>query len=391
MKHLLTATSAAAVSMALMVVVPSPSNADIVHLDDVIIQFSLCLGNDCSNGESFGFDTLRLKENNVRIHFDDTSVSASFPRNDWRITINDSGNGGGSYFSIDDATAGRQVFRVDAGAPVNSLYIDSQGDVGIGVANATTDLHVRSGNTPTLRLEQDGSSGFTAQTFDVAANEANFFIRDVTNGSALPFRIQPGADQDTLYLSDSSRVGIGRNNPQVSMDFLARNGTVGSGGANSVTGTALRLASVSGSVVMAMDAGNNGEGWRLSSQTNDTEFRISKGGSGEREFVLDSAGNLTIFGEITTGGSCSGGCDAVFAEDYDLPSIREHADFMMDNGYLMHVGPTPETGPFNLSTKVGGMLSELEYAHLYIAQLETDLRSTNDRLNALEDRVGQLD
>lgn len=391
MKHLLTATSAAAVSMALMAIVPSPSNADIVHLDDVIIQFSLCLGNDCSNGESFGFDTLRLKENNVRIHFDDTSVSASFPRNDWRITINDSGNGGGSYFSIDDATAGRQVFRVDAGAPVNSLYIDSQGDVGIGVANAVTDIHVRSGNTPTLRLEQDGSSGFTAQTFDVAANEANFFIRDVTNGSALPFRIQPGADQDTLYLSDSSRVGIGRNNPQVSMDFLARSGTVGSGGANSVTGTSLRLASVSGSVVMAMDAGNNGEGWRLSSQTNDTEFRISKGGSGEREFVLDSAGNLTIFGEITTGGSCSGGCDAVFAEDYDLPSIREHADFMMDNGYLMHVGPTPETGPFNLSTKVGGMLSELEYAHLYIAQLETDLRSTNDRLNALEDRVGQLD
>ena len=391
MKHLLTATSAAAVSMALMAIVPSPSNADIVHLDDVIIQFSLCLGNDCSNGESFGFDTLRLKENNVRIHFDDTSVSASFPRNDWRITINDSGNGGGSYFSIDDATAGRQVFRVDAGAPSNSLYVDAQGDVGIGVANAVTDIHVRSGNTPTLRLEQDGSSGFTAQTFDVAANEANFFIRDATNGGSLPFRIQPGADQDTLYLSDSSRVGIGRNNPQVSMDFLARSGTVGSGAANSVTGTSLRLASVSGSVVMAMDAGNNGEGWRLSSQTNDTEFRISKGGSGEREFVLDSAGNLTIFGEITTGGSCSGGCDAVFAEDYDLPSIREHADFMMDNGYLMHVGPTPETGPFNLSTKVGGMLSELEYAHLYIAQLETDLRSTNDRLNALEDRVGQLD
>ena len=391
MKHLLTATSAAAVSMALMAIVPSPSNADIVHLDDVIIQFSLCVGNDCSNGESFGFDTLRLKENNVRIHFDDTSVSASFPRNDWRITINDSGNGGGSYFSIDDATAGRQVFRVDAGAPSNSLYVDAQGDVGIGVANAVTDIHVRSGNTPTLRLEQDGSSGFTAQTFDVAANEANFFIRDATNGGELPFRIQPGADQDTLYLSDSSRVGIGRNNPQVSMDFLARSGTVGSGGANSVTGTSLRLASVSGSVVMAMDAGNNGEGWRLSSQTNDTEFRISKGGSGEREFVLDSAGNLTIFGEITTGGSCSGGCDAVFAEDYDLPSIREHADFMMDNGYLMHVGPTPETGPFNLSTKVGGMLSELEYAHLYIAQLETDLRSTNDRLNALEERVGQLD
>jgi hypothetical protein len=162
MKHLLSATSAAAVSMALMAIVPSPSDADIVHLDDVIIDFSLCVGTDCVNGESFGFDTVRLKENNLRLHFDDTSSSASFPSNDWRITINDSSNGGDAYFSIDDATAGRQVFRVNAGAPANSLFVDSQGDVGIGVANASTDIHVRSGNTPTLRLEQDGSSGFTA-------------------------------------------------------------------------------------------------------------------------------------------------------------------------------------------------------------------------------------
>ncbi|MDF1767937.1 hypothetical protein [Maricaulis sp.] len=386
MKHLLTATSAAAVSMALMVVVPSPSNADIVHLDDVIIQFSLCLGNDCSNGESFGFDTLRLKENNVRIHFDDTSVSASFPRNDWRITINDSGNGGGAYFSIDDATAGRQVFRVDAGAPSNSLYIDSQGDVGIGVANATTDLHVRSGNTPTLRLEQDGSSGFTAQTFDVAANEANFFIRDVTNGSALPFRIQPGADQDTLYLNSSSRVGIGTNSPQVPLDVYASSATVGTNVSNSANRAGLRVRSQSGPAQIALDSGNNGEGWRLLSVDDDSALRIVRAGNGVVELELDVAGNLTLGGTITTSGSCSGGCDAVFDESYELPSIRDHADFMFENQHLMHVGPTPEDGPFNLSLKLGGMLSELEYAHIYIAQLEGEVSSLSSRVDALERR-----
>jgi hypothetical protein len=213
MKHFLTAASTAAVSMALMAVVPSPSKADIQHLDDVIIGFSLCVGNDCVNGESFGFDTMRLKENNLRIHFDDTSTSASFPSNDWRITINDSSNGGDSYFSIDDATAGRQVFRVDAGAPANSLRVDSQGDVGIGVSNPVVDLQVRSGNTPTLRLEQDGSSGFTPQTFDIAANEANFFIRDVTNGSALSFRIEPGANENTLFIENTGHIGLGTNDP----------------------------------------------------------------------------------------------------------------------------------------------------------------------------------
>ena len=80
---------------------------DIVHLDDVIIDGSICVGLDCVNGENFGFDTQRLKENNLRIHFDDTSVSASFPNNDWRIVINDSNNGGLNHFTVEDATAGR--------------------------------------------------------------------------------------------------------------------------------------------------------------------------------------------------------------------------------------------------------------------------------------------
>ena len=53
--------------------------ADQVILDDLIVDGSACIGFDCVNGESFGFDTLRLKENNLRIKFQDTSSSASFP------------------------------------------------------------------------------------------------------------------------------------------------------------------------------------------------------------------------------------------------------------------------------------------------------------------------
>ncbi len=164
--------------------------ADIQHLDDVIITFSQCVGTDCVNGESFGFDTIRLKENNLRIHFQDTSNSASFPSNDWRIVINDTSNGGANYFRVEDSTAGRAPFQIDAGAPNNSLRVDSAGDVGLGTDNPVVDLHVVSGNTPTLRLEQNGSSGFTAQTWDLAGNEANFFLRDVTNGSKLPLRVR---------------------------------------------------------------------------------------------------------------------------------------------------------------------------------------------------------
>ena len=53
--------------------------ADFVIADDLIVQGSACVGLDCADGESFGFDTIRLKENNTRIKFDDTSTSPGFP------------------------------------------------------------------------------------------------------------------------------------------------------------------------------------------------------------------------------------------------------------------------------------------------------------------------
>ena len=186
---------------------------DQVFLDDVIVDGSICVGMDCVNGESFGFDTGRFKENNLRLHFDDTSSSASFPSNDWRITINDSGNGGANYFAVEDATAGRQPFRIEAGAPASSLYVDDAGNIGIGTATPVVETHIVDGDSPTIRLEQNGSSGFTAQTWDMAGNETNFFIRDVTNGSLLPFRIKPRAPKNSLFIDADGDIGFGTENP----------------------------------------------------------------------------------------------------------------------------------------------------------------------------------
>jgi hypothetical protein len=194
-----------------------PAYADVVHADDVIITGSLGVGSDSVNGQDFGFDTIILKENNLRFFFDDTSSTSSFPRNDWRIIINDSTDGGASYFAIEDSTAGRVPFKIEAGAPANSLYIEDYGRVGIGTALPYVELHIADGDTPTVRLDQDGSYGWVAQSWDVAGNESNFFIRDVTNGSKLPFRIQPSTPDNTLCLRNSEgvgRVGIGTWSPQ---------------------------------------------------------------------------------------------------------------------------------------------------------------------------------
>lgn len=186
---------------------------DVVVVDDHIVRGSECVGLDCINGENFGFDTLRLKENNLQIHFDDSSNSGSFPFNDWRILINESANGGANKFAIQDATAGRIPFTIMAGAIANALFVDAEGDVGIGTANPVVEVHAVDGNTPTLRLDQDASNGFTPQVWDLAGNEANFFIRDVTNGSNLPFKLRPGAPENSLTIAPDGNVGMGTNSP----------------------------------------------------------------------------------------------------------------------------------------------------------------------------------
>src|SRR5690606_3825600 len=71
---------------------------DQVVADDLIVQSSLCVGFDCVNNENFGFDTIRLKENNTRIKFEDTSTG-TYPSNDWQLTANDSTSGGLNRFS----------------------------------------------------------------------------------------------------------------------------------------------------------------------------------------------------------------------------------------------------------------------------------------------------
>ncbi len=114
---------------------------DVVHADDVIIQGSACIGSSsCVNGEAFGFDTVKLKDINVRIKADDTTSSLSlFPKNDWQITFNESISGGLNKFSIDDLTGGTTPFTLEAGAPSHSLYVDDIGRVGLPSISANYD------------------------------------------------------------------------------------------------------------------------------------------------------------------------------------------------------------------------------------------------------------
>lgn len=201
---------------------------------DLTVYNSLCVGFDCLAAENYGSDTIRLKENNLRIHFEDTSTG-TFAGGDWRIAINGSQNGDPNFFAVDWVDGGTRPFRIDGGAPNNALWVNSAGNVGVGLPTPVVELHVRDGDTPTLRLEQDTSSGFGAQTWDIAGNETNFFVRDVTNGSLLPFKIRPGASSNSLVIGPTGNVGIGILSPAAKLHVT--------GGDLRVDGTVYQLSS----------------------------------------------------------------------------------------------------------------------------------------------------
>ena len=193
---------------------------DEVIPDDMIVQGSICVGLNCVSGEVFNYSTIKLKENNLRIEFDDISTSSGFPANDWQITANDVSSGGASKFSIEDITAAKVPLTITAGAPTNSIFVDSSGKVGFRTAVPVKDLHMSTSDTPAIRLEQTSGGGYTPQTWDIGGNEANFFVREIAGSSErLPFRIRPSAPTSSLDISADGDVGVGIATPNARLDL----------------------------------------------------------------------------------------------------------------------------------------------------------------------------
>jgi hypothetical protein len=208
----------------------------------------------------------------------------------------------------------------------------------------------------------------------VAGNETNFFIRDATNGSTLPFRIRPGAPTSVLDIAATGRVGVGTSSPDAAVDVEANSTNIGIGNA------VLRMANASGGVAFQLNANNDTTYWNISTINNDSQFRVSRSGTGDTEMTLTSSGNLNVFGDLSIGGTCTG-CDAVFQAGHDLETIDEHAELMWRNSYLPAVGPTNE-GRTRISVfeKTTGVINELEKAHIYIEQLHKRLQQ-QDKIN----------
>ncbi|MCB1056069.1 MAG: tail fiber domain-containing protein [Acidobacteria bacterium] len=262
-----------------------------------VIRNALCVGVDCPDSPAFGDSSVLMMENNNRIKFGDTSA-APFPNNDWEIEANSNVSGGANYLGFNDCgTADNDgdcatdlVFAIEAGARQSALYVESDGDVGIGTSNPVTDLHIVTGNTPTMRLDQDGSSGFAPQVWDLAGNETSFFIRDVTGGSRLPFRIQPVAPSNSLFILNDGDVVLGGTSADADVRLQINANTSANFGG-------LRVKNTGTGNVQTQFAGNTWE-WRQTFRSGDLIFDSQEDGA--NELVLTTGGVLTVTSVVQT-------------------------------------------------------------------------------------------
>ena len=120
-------------------------------------------------------------------------------------------------------------------------------------------------------------------------------------------------------------------------------------------------------------------------------FRLSAG-TDAAEFTLDAMGNATFAGSLTTNGpSCSSGCDRVYDPAFERESIEEHAASMWTSRHLPAVGSTEPGTPMDLSEKTGGILHELEMAHIYIEQLNDSIKQRDQVIQDLVSRIERLE
>jgi len=386
---------------------PKPvTAADQVIPDDLIVQGSECVGLDCVNNESFGFDTIRLKENNTRIKFDDTSTGTGFPANDWQLTANDSASGGSSKFSIEDITGSKVPFTVTAGAATNSIFVDSTGRVGLRTSTPVLDLHVNTSNTPAIRLEQNNSGGFTAQTWDIAGNEANFFVRDVTGGSRLPFRIRPGAPTSSVDISSDGDVGIGTASPSNSLHVLRSDGTskvfVQETNGTATARELMELRNNGSPILILKDSGRT-ERWSFG--LNAANFVIDEQGHAGTELVFTPAGSMTISGTLTQGSSRDIKTDFAALDPKEVLS-RVSAlpvsqwSYKTEDG-VRHVGPMAEDfhQAFGLGAddkhiapgdQAGVALAAVQGLNQVVQEKDKEIAELKSRLEALEKVVQSL-
>ena len=379
-----------ALTLSTCLALPLPALAQTVLSGDYSIDGFLCVGNACTGSETFdAFDDLKIKGSAIGILFEDTEGSST---HDWRLQANATNE---DSFFLRDVTDGTTPFKILGFAPDNSLFVDSDGEIGLGTSVPQARLHVETTASSGIRINRSNTSAGQQAWETYIDPNGKFAILDATNTTA-PIGISPGTPSGALLFGSTrtvfnnasedfnfevrgqayrplifanagtGRVGIGTDGPDAPLE-------VSSNETFSYFRITAEQAAINKSVDVTFTGGPLGTG----------ELRYNIVDGDGPEMKLNANGDIEIGGTLTTGGpTCASGCDAVFDAEFERLSVTEHAALMWDKGYLPAVGPTLPGQPMNISEKMGAVLNELEHAHIYIEELHRENAAREARFEA---------
>ena len=311
--------------------------------------------------------------------------------NPWLIDVSDNDD-----FRISVDGTGVQELKVSNSGDLHAAgNITTNGQFGLGTTSPATPLHVLRSTgavTTLLQLENDNGARIRfensmndTQDWLLTSNPHGFSISEEFSGGTEFLLDNAGNLTLRGTLTANGNVGIGPATPETRLHISETAAPV----AERVLVT---LANNGGAQLEFRDT-TTGVEWETGSRNGNNDFEITRAGSGGVELLIDAVTNdVTIRGSIiTSGGLCGDGCDKVFTQDHQLPTIAEHTDAMWSEGYLPNVDPTVENEPINVSEKLGRMLNELETAHVYIAELHAALQQKDQELADFQGRLAAIE
>lgn len=235
------------------------------------------------------------------------------------------------------------------GAPVDALYVDNAGRIGIGTTSPTEVLHISDG-TPEVIVEaaNSGAAGMQFKNIDYGysirmTNSEKFVLRDLTAGNV-----------DRLVIDQSGDIGIGTSNPEGKLSI--------SNGGTPVCVTQGNLAG-NGMELTTRDAvGTQATRLKINAITSDARIEFYRGNRGSEirylDFVPTSDGGEMQFldsnglGRAKIGATSNGGqvnirdtTGVLQAQMY----VDSNGDGVMETDVLKINGGADIAEPFNIN------------------------------------------
>jgi hypothetical protein len=309
---------------------------------------------------------------------------------DWTIRSNSAG--------LSIRRGGIIPFLLNPNAATSAIYVDSDGDTALGTTTPNNDfnsrLHIED-QTPDIAFKTIPGGGITAQTWSLYAYDTEFGLCDETaypqlGGDVLCtlFSVEKGAPVDSLAIRTSGFVGVGTHDPEEKLHVKDGNLKVEQSAAATNAGLNFATADSSWNIIQNGVTGrltffSPGGGaltasFKFDRQAQENLLRVGVLGKD----IVDITGKLVINGSQVTP-------DYVFDPGYPLESIEEHAEFMWENKHLPALpGASANEAGVDIVSHQYGTLEELEKAHIYISQLNQEIKQLKTEH---EKRIDQLE